>query len=160
MKKWLTLMLALMMMLSAAALADAPTELLDAFTGEEALAAEAVRTAVPGAVVNYAVKERDDGRWEWDVFFSQEGVLGVCTLNAETYEVRKTRTYDNLPEGALTADQAVAVLKEAKGELIVIDLELDRDDGRIRYEGEVEQNGARYDFEMNLNGKLVEWERD
>ena len=160
MKKLLTLMLALMMMLSAAALADAPTEPLDAFTGEEALAAEAVRKAVPGAVVNYVVKERDDGRWEWDVFFSQEGVLGMCTVNAETYEVRKTKTYDKLPEGALTADRAMAVLKEAKGELTVMDLELDRDDGQVRYEGEVELNGKRYDFEMNAAGKLVEWERD
>lgn len=156
-RKLFALMLALMMMIAAGALADAPVEEL---TAEETLAAEAVLAAQPGAQVNYLIKERDDGRWEWDVFFQQGTALGEATVNAETYAVLKTKTYDNLPADALTADQAVAKLKELKGALTITELDFDRDDGSYRYEGSAELDGKRYEFEMTVSGKLVEWERD
>lgn len=37
---------------------------------------------------------------------------------------------------------------------------LDRDDGRLVYEGEAELDGRFYDFEMTAEGKIIEWERD
>ena len=42
----------------------------------------------------------------------------------------------------------------------IVDLELDHDDGRLRYEGVAEQSGKRYEFELSVSGKIIEWERD
>ena len=44
-----------------------------------------------------------------------------------------------------------------------IKIELDRDDGRYKYEGEIHYNGREYEFEIDANsGTILEWseERD
>ena len=45
-------------------------------------------------------------------------------------------------------------------QFIEVDLGLDRDDGSLRYEGEAELDGKRYEFEMRVTGEIVEWDRD
>lgn len=129
------------------------------YTAEKENALAAVKVSLPDAVVDYAVRDRDDGRYEWDIFFTQGGQLGVCEVLESTNEIRKVTLYDK-PEGALTASEAMALLAEKKGELVITDLDLDRDDGRICYEGEAELNGKRYEFEMSVTGDIIEWERD
>ena len=129
------------------------------YTVEKENALAAVKVSLPDAVVDYAVRDRDDGRYEWDIFFTQGGQLGVCEVLESTNEIRKVTLYDK-PEGALTASEAMALLAEKKGELVITDLDLDRDDGRLRYEGEAELNGKRYEFEMSVTGDIIEWERD
>ena len=74
-------------------------------------------------------------------------------------ELRKVTLYEK-PDGALTAAEAMEKLAASKGAVTVIDLDLDRDDGRLRYEGEAELDGKRYEFEMSVTGELLEWERD
>ena len=51
-------------------------------------------------------------------------------------------------------------VRSKKGELVLLDLELDLDDGRLRYEGEAVQGGKRYEFEISVNGRMIDWERD
>lgn len=125
----------------------------------QALAQAAVLKQYPNAVIHYAIQERDDGRLEWNVFFTDGTQLGECEVNGETYALREVRTYD-MPVDALTADRAVEKLAAEKGAIAVTSLELERDDGRLWYQGEAELNGWRYEFEMTIDGTLVEWERD
>ena len=47
-----------------------------------------------------------------------------------------------------------------QGDLQIVDLELDRDNGRLRYEGEATLDGKRYEFEISVAGEIIEWERD
>ncbi|MBE5772100.1 MAG: hypothetical protein E7336_12100 [Clostridiales bacterium] len=129
------------------------------YTAEYEKAAAALLAHTPDAVVDYAVRERDDGRYEWDLFFDLNGRLGVCEVIEPDFSVRRIQFYD-MPEGALTASQIVEALMREKGEIRIIDLELDFDDGRLRYEGVAELTGKRYEFELGINGKIIEWERD
>ncbi len=129
------------------------------FAAEKANAIAAVKVSMQDAVVDYAVRERDDGRYEWDLFFTQGGQLGKVEVLESSNEIRKVTLYEK-PEGALTAAEAMAKLAAGKGAVTVIELDLDRDDGRLRYEGEAELDGKRYEFEMSVTGELLEWERD
>ena len=141
-------LLALVLMIGAA------HAVAEEYTAERENALAAVKVSLPDAV-----RDRDDGRYEWDVFFTQDNQLGKCQVLESSNELRKVKLYEK-PEGALTASEAMALLAEKKGELTVVDLDLDRDDGRIRYEGEAELDGRRYEFEMSVNGDIIEWERD
>lgn len=124
---------------------------------ENAMAA--AKVSLPEAQFDYAVRERDDGRFVWELFFSQGSQLGVCKVLEENNEVRRVELFER-PDGALNASEAMALLAEKKGAIVVTDLELDYDDGRLSYEGDAELNGKRYEFKMNVNGSIVEWERD
>lgn len=119
----------------------------------------AMKVSMPDAELNYAVKEKDDGRYEWKLFFTQGTSLGVCKIREDTNEIRKVEMYDKGTD-SLTADKAMELLIQEKGKLTVIELDLDWDDGRLCYEGEAELDGKRYEFEMTAAGKIVEWERD
>jgi len=113
----------------------------------------------PGAVVDYAVRERDDGRYEWNLFFTLDGRLGQCEIREEGFEVRRVVFYD-MPTDGLTAAEAMAVLAQEKGDITIVDLELDYDDGCLCYEGEASLGEKLYEFEINADGRVVEWERD
>lgn len=138
-----------------AALPHVPAE----YAAEYERAAAALLAHTPGAQVDYAVRERDDGRYEWELFYFLDGQLGAAEIPEGTDTIRSTRQYD-MPEGGLTASQAMAALAQEKGDITIVDLELERDDGRLRYEGEAELDGKRYEFEISMTGKVVEWKRD
>ena len=165
MKKTLFILLTAVLILTASfALADdglgaLPQTAPAAAEPGQAQAEAAVLKEFPNAVIHYSLHDYDDGRPEWNVFFTDGTFIGECEVHAETFEIRKIRTYDR-PADALTADKAVEALIAQKGALTVTDLELDRDDGQLWYEGDVELNGRRYEFEMTAAGRIVEWERD
>ena len=137
----------------AATLPQFPTEHAAAFE----LASAALQAHTPGAVVDYAVRGHDDGHVEWKLFFVLNGQLGETEVVEEKYTVRQVRLYD-MPEGALTSWQAMTALQKEKGDVRITDLEMDLDDGRLRYEGEAVLGEARYEFEMSVTGEILEWE--
>ena len=147
------------MMLVLALLTVAGAAMAEEFATEKQNALAAFKVSMPDAVVDYTVRDRDDGRYEWDIFFTQGAQLGVCEVLESTNEIRKVKLYEK-PEGALTASEAMEKLAQKKGAITVTDLDLDRDDGRLVYEGEVQLDGKRYEFEMKVTGEIVEWERD
>ena len=57
-------------------------------------------------------------------------------------------------------EKALAALKVSMPQAVVDYTVRDRDDGRLRYEGEAEIGGKRYEFEMSVDGSIIEWERD
>ncbi len=154
MKKRIAIVVMALVLMVAAASAYA-----EEFINEKNNALAAVKVSLPEAVIDYAVRERDDGRYEWDLFFTQGSQIGEVEVLESTNEIRKVTLYEK-PEGALTASEAMALLAEKKGAIQIIDLELDRDGGSLRYEGEAELGGKRYEFEMRATGEIIEWERD
>lgn len=165
----LVLMISLFLPLQAS-LADEPTDLpYDApapelnveaeYADELERALSALQAHTPGVSVNYAVRERDDGRYEWDLFFTHNGQLGQAEVRESDFSVRRVRLYDR-PADGLTAEEAMAALAREKGAVTIVDLELERDDGRTVYEGEATLDGRRYEFEMTVSGRILEWERD
>lgn len=147
------------MMLALALLTVAGAAMAEEFAAEKQNALAAFKVSMPDAVVDYTVRDRDDGRYEWDIFFTQGTQLGVCEVLESTNEIRKVKLYEKTA-GALTASEAMAKLAEKKGAVTVTDLDLDRDDGALCYEGDVQLDGKRYEFEMKVTGEIVEWERD
>ena len=152
MKKNIAIVMMVLMLVAAGASAEE-------FVTEKNNALAAAKVSLPDAVVDYAVRERDDGRYEWDLFFTQGSQIGECEVLESTNEIRKVTLYEK-PEGALNASEAMALLAKQKGAIEIIDLELDRDGSSLRYEGEAELSGKHYEFEMDITGKIIEWERD
>jgi len=135
-------------------------EAADPFAVQREAAVAATIAAVPGAEIDYSVRDRDDGRYEWNVFFRQSGVLGMAKVIEGSSDVRKVELFNQSRDTSMTASEAMEKLARAKGEMTVVDLDLDWDDGRLAYEGEAELNGRRYEFEITADGVIVEWERD
>ena len=133
--------------------------LAEDFAVQKENAIAALKVSLPEAVVDFAVRERDDGRDEWDLFFVLGNQLGEGKVLESTNEIRKVTLYEK-PDGVLTAGEAMARLSQLKGNVVILDLELDRDDGGLFYEGEAELDGKRYEFEMTAAGEIIEWERD
>lgn len=129
------------------------------FSVEKENALAALKVSLPEAVVDYAVRERDDGRYEWDLFFTLGSQIGECEVLESSNEIRKVTLYEK-PEGALNAGEAMAQLARLKGDVIIRDLELDKERGGLRYEGEAELDGKYYEFEIAEDGEIIEWERD
>lgn len=156
-RKMFSLAMVLVMALTAqAALAESAAD-PNAAARDKAVAA--MKVSMPEAELNYALRERDDGRWQWELFFSQGASMGVCKVLEDSNTIRKVELYDKA-EGALTADQAVQKLMSEKGASAIVELDLDREGGELYYEGECEVGGRRYEFEMADDGSIIEWERD
>ena len=147
------------MMLALALLTMAGAAMAEEFETEKNNALAAFKVSMPDAVVDYAVRDRDDGRYEWDIFFTQGNQLGVGEVLESNNEIRKVKLYEKT-EGALLASEAMAKLAEKKGAITVVNLDLERDDGRLVYEGDVQLDGKRYEFEMKITGEIIEWDRD
>ena len=147
------------MMLALALLTMAGAAMAEEFETEKNNALAAFKVSMPDAVVDYTVRDRDDGQYEWDIFFTQGNQLGVCEVLESNNEIRKVKLYEKT-EGALLASEAMAKLAEKKGAITVVNLDLERDDGRLVYEGDVQLDGKRYEFEMKITGEIIEWERD
>lgn len=151
MKKFFALMMVLALSASVALAED--------FAQEKEKAIAALKVSMPEAVVDYAVRDRDDGRYEWELFFEVGGQLGKCEVREDSNEIRKVSLYDK-PEGALKASEAMELLAQKKGAIEIIELDLDREGKGLCYEGEAELDGKRYEFEMSVFGEIIEWERD
>ena len=121
----------------------------------------AVKAALPDVTIDYICEEWDDGRTEWEVVYrTANGGLGSCNVRSSDYSVREIRSYDDIPAGALGAEEALNVLRQTKGDFTVVELDLDYDDGFLCYEGELEQDSKYYEFEITVEGRIIEWSRD
>jgi len=147
------------MMLTLALLMMAGAAMAEEFAAEKQKALDAFKVSLPDAVLDYAVRERDDGRYEWNLFFTQGEQLGMCKVLESSNEIRRVELFKKTG-GVLNASEAMAKLAEKKGNVVVTELELDWDDGRLVYEGDAELDGKRYEFEMKADGGIIEWERD
>lgn len=135
------------------------TVVVEEFAAEKQKAMDAVKASLPDAVVDYAVREKKKDGGEWNLFFTWGDQIGMCKVSENTNEVHRVKLFKK-EEGMLTASEVIAKLEKKKGALTVMNMELENDDGRITYEGDVRLDGKRYEFEMRATGRIVEWERD
>jgi len=167
MKKMFVLLTAILMLVSSAALADdglgslvAPNSSVSDIPADSAVV-NAVKAELPDVTIDYILEEWDDGRTEWEVVYrTATGGLGSCTVRSGSYAVREIRTYEDVPAGTLSVEEALNVLRAEKGAFTLIELDVDYDDGFLCYDGEVELDGKRYEFEITVEGRIIEWSRD
>lgn len=114
--------------------------------------------------------DRDDGRQIYDVeFYSADYTEYDYEIDASTGAVL---SYDYDAEGytpgassgtqAISADRAKEiVLAEVPGATTsdIYEFEVDRDDGRLEYEGTIYYNGTKYEFSVDgYSGAIRSWE--
>lgn len=113
----------------------------------------------------------DDGRQVYDVeFYSSDYTEYDYEIDATTGDIL---SYDSDAEGyapptanttAITADQARQIaLAEVPGATVndIYEFELDRDDGRLEYEGTIYYNGMEYEFTIDgYSGAIRSWEAE
>ena len=111
----------------------------------------------------------DDGRQVYDVeFYSSDYTEYDYEIDAATGAIL---SYDSDAEGyapptanttAITADQARQIaLAEVPGATVndIYEFELDRDDGRLEYEGTIYYNGMEYEFTIDgYSGAIRSWD--
>ena len=122
-------------------------------------AAAAVRNLFPGADIQYALTEKDDGRFFADVFFTENGSLLRAELNAETGALAELVL---LPGGAslISAQEAVnAVLAEKPG-LQITEMDVEWERGSVLFQGEGRADRAEYEFEVRADTGAVRVKAD
>ena len=132
--------------------------------------ADAARTAEEVTFLKTKL-DRDDGRLVYDVEFytadyteydyeidAADGTVLSSDFDAEGY----TAPADSAT--AITADQAKEIaLAEVPGATVddIYEFELDRDDGRLEYEGAIWYDGTEYEFTIDgYSGAIRSWEAD
>lgn len=118
--------------------------------------------------------ERDDGRQVYEVDFYVGAAEYDYDIDAATGAILG-RDYDidddfantssgiSAPDNRISQEEAVAIVLErvpgASAQNVRI--ELDEDDGRLKYEGEIYYNHVEYEFEINAGtGEILEWSED
>ena len=142
----------------------------------------ALQTALVDAGVNEAdasrirvTMDRDDGMLVYEVRFDAAEVEYDYEIDAESGRIVSTDVErwddDDRDDRNRTANANVAVsrdeaVKTALGKVSGaaeqdVRIELDCDDGRYKYEGDIIYNGIEYDFEIDADsGRILEWEED
>ena len=146
---------------------------------EDEQKAAALQTALKDAGVNEAdasrirvTSDRDDGMLVYEVRFDAAETEYDYEIDAQSGRIisADVERWDN-DDRNRTANANVAVsrdeaVKTALGKVSGaterdIRIELDCDDGRHKYEGDIIYNGIEYDFEIDADsGRILEWEED
>ena len=142
----------------------------------------ALQTALKDAGVNEAdasrirvTMDRDDGMLVYEVRFDAAEVEYDYEIDAQSGRIISTDVErwddDDRDDRNRTANANVAVSREEAVKTALgkvsgatekdVRIELDYDDGRYRYEGDIIYNGIEYDFEIDADsGRILEWEED
>ena len=138
----------------------------------------ALQTALKDAGVNEAdasrirvTADRDDGMLGYEVRFDAAEVEYDYEIDAQSGRIISTdverwnddRNRTANANVAVSRDEAVktALAKVSGAAERDIRIELDYDDGRYKYEGDIIYNGIEYDFEIDAdNGSIIEWSEE
>lgn len=138
----------------------------------------ALQTALKDAGVNEAdasrirvTADRDDGMLVYEVRFDAAEVEYDYEIDAQSGRIISTdverwnddRNRTANANVAVSRDEAVktALAKVSGAAERDIRIELDYDDGRYKYEGDIIYNGIEYDFEIDAdNGSIIEWSEE
>ena len=142
----------------------------------------ALQTALKDAGVNEAdasrirvTMDRDDGMLVYEVRFDAAEVEYDYEIDARSGRIISTDVErwddDDRDDRNRTANANVAVSRDEAVKTVLgkvsgaaeqdVRIELDCDDGRYKYEGDIIYNGIEYDFEIDADsGRILEWEED
>lgn len=117
--------------------------------------------------------ETDDGVQEYEVDFYADNKEYDYDIDAVSGEIRsKDKDIDDDFKWDTSSSSSDAKISEAKAKKIAlkkvsgatekdIRIHLDKDDGRVIYEGSIVYNDREYDFEIDaVNGDILEWEEE
>lgn len=143
-------------------------------TISEAAAKKAVTGEQKDAEILYAVVDTDDGYNKYKVSFRTETCFGEYEIHSETGDILERNikigqmpTAESLTEkqtgssfiGIEKARQIV--LAKAPAGAHVRKLDLDYDDGKAVYEGELRSGSWEYEFKLDAaTGTVLEWDED
>ncbi len=121
------------------------------------------QTLYPDASALSITLERDDGLYEYKVYLDAPGYQCTADFHPESGVLLESeviyKTAD--ADGLIGTERAKQIALEKAGGGTVRKIELERDDGRQVYEGEVVNGKTEYDFEIDANtGTILDWERD
>lgn len=142
----------------------------------------ALQTALADAGVNEAdasrirvTMDRDDGMLVYEVRFDAAEAeydyeIDACSGRIISTDVERWDD-DDRDDRNRTANANVAVSRDEAVKTVLgkvsgaaeqdVRIELDCDDGRYKYEGDIIYNGIEYDFEIDADsGRILEWEED
>lgn len=112
----------------------------------------------------------DDGILSYDVEFyvdNKEYDYEVDAVSGEIlsmdYEIERDFSDSSRSQAKITEEEAVkTALKKVPGAKEEdLRMKLERDDGRLIYEGDILYEDMEYEFEINAdNGKIISWERE
>ena len=120
----------------------------------------------PEAEIFLTTEDRDDGRYEYQLYFRTADFIGRAELNAETgalmdAELDYTSAARIQVQGPLTAEQAKELVLSLVTNGRITDFETEREDSRKTYEGEICADEGRYEFVIDAEtGHITEWESD
>ena len=138
----------------------------------------ALQTALKDAGVNEAdasrirvTADRDDGMLVYEVRFDAAEVEYDYEIDAQSGRIISTDVERWNDDRNRTANANVAVSRDKAVKTALakvsgaaerdIRIELDYDDGRYKYEGDIIYNGIEYDFEIDAdNGSIIEWSEE
>ena len=114
--------------------------------------------------------ERDDGFLIYNVEFYVGNEEYDYEIDADTGRIMDV-DYE-IEDDFLSEDTQGVGISEAEAEEIALEMvpgassedlhmEMERDDGRLIYEGDIRYDGMEYEFEINAeNGKIISWESE
>ncbi|MDR1265531.1 MAG: PepSY domain-containing protein [Propionibacteriaceae bacterium] len=144
-------------------------------------AVQIVLARVPGTTAADIVKiklERDDGRNEWDGELRYGGYKYEFEVDAQTGRVRdwereKSRNPQPIPTPTTPTTPPATAISQAQALQIayaragvtaadrIKKIKLDRENGRLVWEGEFVSGRYEYEFEIDAaNGRVRDWERE
>lgn len=134
-------------------------------------AKEIAQGRLSGGKITELELEKEKGRWVYEGEIETNAVEAEFKIDAYTGEVLKwkeePRDGDDTPAPTAPSNQMIGVdrAKEiAQGRLPggrITELELDEDDGRMIYEGEIETNTTEVEFEIDAyTGEVLKWDQE
>ncbi len=117
-----------------------------------------------------AALDKDDGRYEYELKFTWNGVRYECDIDAEDGTVLSYS--EKMKSEGKAAKSKAGYIGVKKAKIIALDhagvaasdadfrkAKLDRDDGRAEYEIEFRFDGAEYEFEIDAStGNILDYE--
>lgn len=134
---------------------------------------ELAKAKLTGGVVTDVDLDEDDGVYHYEVEMQKDGVEYEYIFDAKTGNLLREKSEKN--KYATSASSAPAqnssdiglekakqiALAKAPAGVTVKKIELDHDDGRAVYEGEMKGNGVEYEFEIDAaTGAILSWDTD
>lgn len=135
---------------------------------------ELAKAKLTGGVVTDVDLDEDDGVYHYEVEMQKDGVEYEYIFDAKTGNLLREKsekgkhTNSTMSSATTTTSSDIGLekakqiaLAKAPAGVTVEKIELDHDDGRAVYEGELKGNGVEYEFEIDAaTGAILSWDTD
>ena len=145
---------------------SAPASLIGKDKAKEIALAKA-----PGAVLVEIELDEDDGVWKYEGELRKGYQEYEFEIDAKTGSVLKWKedTDDDVPASSTAASNSAVIGQEKAKQIALakvpgatlVNIELDTDDGKKVYEGELRKGNIEYEFEIDAaTGSILKWKED